>query len=62
MTDFAPLLGSARYGSAKARMPAKPLNFKSFADTRDHRPSPPHAPPGQFTRRRPTVQVRARHH
>ncbi len=57
---MAPLLGGARCDSAKTRMPAKLLNIKSFAGTRDHRCSPPHAPPGQFTRRRSQVRVLSR--
>ena len=41
-------------------MPAKPLNFQSFAGTRDRRCSPPHIPPGQFTRMRSQVRVLSR--
>ena len=41
-------------------MPAKPLNFKTFAGTPDHRLSPPHKRPGQFTRRRSQVRVLSR--
>ena len=60
MTDFASLLASSQAGSSQTRMPAKPLNFKSFAGTRDYRRSPPHIPPGQFTRRRSQVRVLSR--
>jgi hypothetical protein len=58
--DFASLLDGDRRGSEQTRTPAKPLNFKSFAGTRDHRRSPPHTPPFQFTRRRSQVRVLSR--
>src|SRR5579884_4151446 len=60
MTDFASVLASSRPSSAQMRMPAKPLTFKSFAGTRDHRRLPPHTPLGQFTRRRSQVRVLSR--
>jgi hypothetical protein len=46
--DFAPLVASTLPDSALPQLRAKPLNFKSFAGTRDHRFSLP----VQFKRRR----------